>query len=153
MKCPYCLSDIDEQAHVCKVCTKDLYLFKPMMQKISDLERKLSDLKNQEVLEARILELEDYVQELQHEKDVTIKLWSHNPVNQCAAYNDCCKTHNTEVDKIAFIDTDEFICFDSKYKTIQEVWFDLERQFGRIDHLGAYWRMYGKTEPYFQTRQ
>ena len=70
MKCPYCLSDIDEQAHVCKVCTKDLYLFKPMMQKISDLERKLSDLKNQEVLEARILELEDYVQELQHEKEV-----------------------------------------------------------------------------------
>ena len=92
-------------------------------------------------------------EELQNEKDVTIKLWSHNPVNQCAAYNDCCKTHNTEVDKIAFIDTDEFICFDSKYKTIQEVWLDLERQFGRIDHLGAYWRMYGKTEPYFQTRQ
>ena len=42
MKCPYCLSEVDSEAYVCKICTKDLYLFKPLMEKVSSLEEKLN---------------------------------------------------------------------------------------------------------------
>lgn len=73
MKCPYCLSEVEESAHVCKVCTRDLYLFQPMMKKISDLEQKLDSLKVQEVLEQRIIELEGYVQDLQTQKEVEVE--------------------------------------------------------------------------------
>lgn len=70
MKCPYCLSDIDSEAYVCKVCTKDLYLFKPLIQKVSDLEEKLSNVSDREVLESRISELQEeliYKKELEAE--------------------------------------------------------------------------------------
>jgi hypothetical protein len=70
MKCPYCLSDIDSEAYVCKVCTKDLYLFKPLIQKVSDLEEKLSNVSDREVLESRISELQEeliYKKELESE--------------------------------------------------------------------------------------
>ena len=70
MKCPYCLSDIESEAYVCKVCTKDLYLFKPLIQKVSDLEEKLSNVSDREVLESRISELQEeliYKKELEAE--------------------------------------------------------------------------------------
>ena len=70
MKCPYCLSDIDSEAYVCKVCTKDLYLFKPLIQKVSDLEEKLSNVSDREILESRISEMEEellYKKELEAE--------------------------------------------------------------------------------------
>lgn len=44
MQCPYCLSDVDEAAVVCRTCTKDLYLFKPMMAKIASLEAEVKAL-------------------------------------------------------------------------------------------------------------
>ena len=58
MNCPYCLSEVSEDAVVCKVCTRDLYLFKPMMAKVADLEKQLSEIPNQEAYEKRIAELE-----------------------------------------------------------------------------------------------
>lgn len=70
MKCPYCLSDIDTEAYVCKTCTKDLYLFKPMLQKVSDLEEKLNNVSDRVTLESRISELEEellYKKELEAE--------------------------------------------------------------------------------------
>ncbi|MEY2728563.1 MAG: hypothetical protein RJA93_639 [Pseudomonadota bacterium] len=77
MKCPYCLSDIESEAYVCKVCTKDLYLFKPLIQKVSDLEEKLSNVSDREVLESRISELQEeliYKKELEAEGIVGIFL-------------------------------------------------------------------------------
>jgi len=44
MKCPYCLSEVDSEAYVCKTCSKDLYLFKPLMEKVSSLEEKLTNV-------------------------------------------------------------------------------------------------------------
>ena len=48
MNCPYCLSEVAEEAVVCKTCTRDLYLFKPMMAKVAELEKQLSEIPNQE---------------------------------------------------------------------------------------------------------
>lgn len=58
MHCPYCLSEVAEEATVCKVCTRDLYLFKPMMVKVAELERRLDEIPNQEAYEHRIAELQ-----------------------------------------------------------------------------------------------
>jgi hypothetical protein len=63
MKCPYCLSEVEAEAVVCKFCTKDLYLFKPLIDKVADLERQLHDIPNREGYERRIMELEDLLNE------------------------------------------------------------------------------------------
>jgi hypothetical protein len=57
MNCPYCFSDIAEEATVCKVCTRDVYLFKPMMARVAELERRLEEIPNQDAYEHRIAEL------------------------------------------------------------------------------------------------
>ena len=58
MKCPYCRSEVDDEAAVCKVCARDLYLFKPFTQKIIQLEEKLQAQQDREGLVLRIRELE-----------------------------------------------------------------------------------------------
>ncbi len=63
MNCPYCLSEVSEEAHVCKTCSRDLYLFKPMMAKIASLEGQLAAMPSQEVNELRITELEYLLEE------------------------------------------------------------------------------------------
>ncbi len=39
MRCPYCTSEIDDAALACPHCARDLYLFKPLLEKISRLEK------------------------------------------------------------------------------------------------------------------
>jgi hypothetical protein len=63
MNCPYCLSEIAEEATVCKVCTRDVYLFKPMMAKVAELERRLEEIPNQDAYEHRIAELQTLLDE------------------------------------------------------------------------------------------
>lgn len=63
MKCPYCLSEIDQEAVVCKVCTRDVYLFKVMMAKVDDLESRLAAVPSQPVYEQRIRDLESELAE------------------------------------------------------------------------------------------
>jgi hypothetical protein len=63
MNCPYCLSEVAEEAVVCRVCTRDLYLFKPMMAKLAELENQLASIPNQEAYEERIAELEALVED------------------------------------------------------------------------------------------
>jgi hypothetical protein len=63
MNCPYCLSDVNEGAVVCRTCSRDLYLFKPMMTKVADLERRLDEIPNSEAYEKRIAELEAILDE------------------------------------------------------------------------------------------
>lgn len=60
MKCAYCVSDINDAAMVCPVCRRDLYLFRPLQEKIAELEQKLKDIDTSRhaLLEARIAELE-----------------------------------------------------------------------------------------------
>jgi hypothetical protein len=42
VRCPYCTTEIDDAALVCPHCTRDLYLFKPLLQRISDLEARVA---------------------------------------------------------------------------------------------------------------
>ena len=58
MKCPYCVSVIEEDALVCKVCRRDLYLFKPLTEKIRNLEAQLSAQEDRAQLQDRVSELE-----------------------------------------------------------------------------------------------
>jgi len=63
MNCPYCLAEVSEEAYVCKTCSRDLYLFKPMMVKITDLESQLAAVPSPELYELRIAELEQLLNE------------------------------------------------------------------------------------------
>ena len=67
MNCPYCLSEVSEEAHVCKTCRRDLYLFKPMMAKIASLEGQLAVIPSQDMNELRIAELENLLEEQNHQ--------------------------------------------------------------------------------------
>lgn len=42
MRCPYCVSEIHDEALVCPACQRDLYLFKPLLQRIGVLEERLN---------------------------------------------------------------------------------------------------------------
>ena len=78
MKCPYCLSLVEDEAVVCKVCTRDLYLLKPMMEKIRALEEKIQTQQSHEELQERIAELEEAL--LQAHEAVHAKkegFWKH----------------------------------------------------------------------------
>lgn len=68
MNCPYCLSEVAEEAVVCKTCSRDLYLFKPLLAKIEDLEKQIADGPSTEKYESRISELEGLL-EAQHQKN------------------------------------------------------------------------------------
>ena len=63
MNCPYCLSEVAEEAHVCKTCSRDLYLFKPMMAKVAELEAKMTAIPSSEAYVLRIAELEEMLDE------------------------------------------------------------------------------------------
>jgi len=58
MKCPYCISDISDEALACPHCAHVLYLFKPLLAKIESLEAALSAQSQVAALEQRVLELE-----------------------------------------------------------------------------------------------
>ncbi len=59
MRCPYCTSEISDQALACPHCARDLYLFKPLLQGIETLEARVADYrKTIAALEARLAALE-----------------------------------------------------------------------------------------------
>lgn len=86
-------------------------------------------------------------------RDCEVKLWDDQGVNtQVAAYNDCCRNHPDD-DFILFIDTDEFLMINCNFKTVEQVIRYLKHDYGEFSALGIYWRIYGKTKPYFKTRR
>ena len=63
MKCPYCFSEVDESANVCKTCTRDLYLLKPSLLKVDELEKQLAAIPSNEAYEEKIAHLEALLEE------------------------------------------------------------------------------------------
>ena len=63
MNCPYCLSEVHEEAKVCKTCTRDLYLIKPLIEKADQLEKKLAAVPSNEAYEQKIAHLEALLEE------------------------------------------------------------------------------------------
>ena len=43
MRCPYCVSEIADEALACPRCARDLYLFKPLLEKIEQLEKTVAE--------------------------------------------------------------------------------------------------------------
>jgi hypothetical protein len=43
MRCPYCVSEIADEALACPRCARDLYLFKPLLAKIEQLEKTVAE--------------------------------------------------------------------------------------------------------------
>jgi hypothetical protein len=43
MRCPYCVSEIADEALACPRCARDLYLFKPLLEKIGQLEKTVAE--------------------------------------------------------------------------------------------------------------
>lgn len=43
MRCPYCVSEIADEALACPRCARDLYLFKPLLEKIALLEKSVAE--------------------------------------------------------------------------------------------------------------
>jgi len=43
MRCPYCISEIEDLALACPHCARDLYLFKPLLEKINQLEKVVAE--------------------------------------------------------------------------------------------------------------
>jgi hypothetical protein len=59
MQCPYCISEVPEQALACPHCARDLYLFRPLLQNMAAMERTLAEQKQQiSALETKLAALE-----------------------------------------------------------------------------------------------
>lgn len=58
MQCPYCTSEISDNALACPHCARDLYLFKPLLQRIAALECEVTELSRLRDLPERVARLE-----------------------------------------------------------------------------------------------
>lgn len=85
-------------------------------------------------------------------KDCKVIQWSDDEYRaQNRAYEHCIK-NNKDFDYIGFFDTDEFIIIKDNINIKQYI-ENLTNKYGKFDGLGIYWRMYGKTKPYYTERQ
>jgi uncharacterized small protein (DUF1192 family) len=70
MRCPYCVSEIADEALACPRCARDLYLFKPLLAKIEQLEKTVGEQAKAAAAnsEARIAALEQELAKIKAER-------------------------------------------------------------------------------------
>jgi len=83
VRCPYCVSEIDSEALACPRCAKDLYLFKPLLEKVSQLEKAVSEVAKAAAANAelRIAALEQELAKIKAERAdaVPVEVVVQNP--------------------------------------------------------------------------
>lgn len=74
MRCPYCVSEIADEALVCPQCTRELYLFKPLLERIARLEATIAEQAKAAAAnaEARVAALENEVAALKAQQAAAI---------------------------------------------------------------------------------
>ncbi|MFY9317059.1 MAG: hypothetical protein WAO95_16070 [Burkholderiales bacterium] len=70
MRCPYCVSEIADEALACPRCARDLYLFKPLLAKIEQLEKTVAEQAKSAAAgaEQRIAALEEELAKIKAER-------------------------------------------------------------------------------------
>ena len=63
MECPYCLTLVDDGASVCKTCTRDVYLFRSLLEKIEKLEQTIQTHQDPVDLQLQIEHLQKQLDE------------------------------------------------------------------------------------------
>lgn len=90
MRCPYCVSEIDDQALACPRCARDLYLFKPLLEKISQLEKTVAEQAKAVAAsaEARIVALEKELANLkaQRAEAIPVEVEVVSPAQRAPGY-------------------------------------------------------------------
>ena len=83
MRCPYCVSEIDNSALACPRCARDLYLFKPLLEKIGQLEKAVAEQAKAVAAsaETRIVALEQELAKIKAERAeaVPVEVVVQNP--------------------------------------------------------------------------
>ena len=69
MNCPYCYSEINDEALVCMTCKRDLYLLKPMMVKVLAFEKQMEEFPDRHAYEERISHLESLIEEYEEKAE------------------------------------------------------------------------------------
>jgi hypothetical protein len=64
VRCPYCISEIPDEAHACPHCAHDIYLFKPLQARIAQLEQLVEEQAKAASAAERIAGLEAEIAEL-----------------------------------------------------------------------------------------
>jgi hypothetical protein len=74
MRCPYCASEVPQAAIVCPHCTRDFYLFKPLLERLEHLESRLAEQSQPDTAtyEARIAALEHALEALEAKQAAAI---------------------------------------------------------------------------------
>ena len=84
MRCPYCASEVPQAAIVCPHCTRDFYLFKPLLERVDQLEARLIEQSQTAALpyESRIAALERELAELKAAQPTAAAAASHSGVEE-----------------------------------------------------------------------
>src|SRR5436190_17767212 len=92
MRCPYCVSEIADEALACPRCARDLYLFKPLLEKIGQLEKTVAEQAKAAAAnsEARIAALEQEIATLKSAQanaiPVQVEVQPEAPAQGAAGY-------------------------------------------------------------------
>ena len=102
MRCPYCVSEIDDKALACPRCARDLYLFKPLLEKIGQLEKTLAEQAKAAAAdsEPRIAALEKELAELKSQRAEAIPV-EVRPIKDQPFYH--LFAENAESEYIAYV--------------------------------------------------
>lgn len=76
MQCPYCTTEISDNALACPHCAHDLYLFKPLLRKIEALEARVAELEKVPQLNAATAQADPFEPAAAPAPSTTLAVWA-----------------------------------------------------------------------------